>query len=268
MPLAQATSAVKAAARDGDNLRSGAGPVGGFHRGYMTWIRSTESTLIHYFNRSDVERFLLTPRYYDARRFDSDASQIVGVIRTEMTARVKDLEEFAAYLQGLHQRFGSTTVPVLVPDTNVFLHFTFFDEAPWPDLVSDQQVRLVVPLVVVEELDRLKHTGHDRVADRARKVIRRLDELTASAGGELAHLPGRGTIEIIAEDFDRVRLPAVDAEIVRVCGDVDDMVPTKARVVTGDLYMKTRARSYGVDVIGLPESWELRRAESSPPQPS
>jgi rRNA-processing protein FCF1 len=276
--LPSAISAIEASIHEGSTLRNWAGPVGGHLSGYMNWIRATEQRLAGQFRRADVEHFLLTQRYWEARRFVEvvhledlgPGNTVVGqhpataVVISEATARISDLEEFLAGLTRRRDRYGSLTSPVLVPDTNTFLHYTFFRDAKWSDLTQSADVHLAIPLVVVEELDRQKFSRDPRISDRARGVVRALDCLLASAADGLPQLPGRGSLEVLVEESDHVRLPIPDAEIVETCADLAAFVPTTTSVVTGDLGMKVRARSMGVRVVDLPDEWiwPLPRADA------
>ena len=180
----------------------------------------------------------------------------IPIIISETTARLRDLRVLAADLSNLEQRYGTMTQRVLVPDTNVFMHYTFFTEAPWPALVDDEKVHLAIPLVVVEELDKLKFLPPSR--DRARKVIRALDEILGGESAGLVELPGgRGTLEVVPEERGHRRQPAVDAEIIEVCAALSDIVRSASSLVTGDLNMKVRARSLGVSVVSIPDDWLL-----------
>jgi hypothetical protein len=268
---------------DGSNLRNTAGPVGGHLNGYMTWIRTTELRLVAQFRRSDVETFLLTPRYWDARRYveaepyedPGPAGWIVGehpttqIVIAEATARIADLQDLLDQLKRVRDRYISLDSPVLVPDTSAFLHYTFFLDAPWHQLVSAERIHLAIPLVVVEELDRAKFSHDSRIEDRARKVIRALDSLFTSSTEGVVELPGRGTIEVLSEQPEHIRLPTNDAEIVQVCDDLTGFVPATARIATGDLGMKVRARTMSVAVTDIPETWRwpLERADASSGNP-
>ena len=79
----------------------------------------------------------------------------------------------------------------------------------------------------------------------------------------MAELPGRGTLEVLAKKPDHVRLPTLDAEVVQVCADLDDIAPATASIATGDLHMKVRTRCMDVRSVDLPEErrWLLPARE-------
>ena len=69
----------------------------------------------------------------------------------------------------------------MVPDTSAFVEGVYFTELNWQELADidpHKPVRLVVPVLVVEELDELKRR-RDRVRERARSVLRQLWELNS-----------------------------------------------------------------------------------------
>jgi hypothetical protein len=98
---------------------------------------------------------------------------------------------------------------------------------------------VVLPLVVVEELDRQK-TRMDEVGANARRAIRLLEELGASEAGGLADqhpLPAGGTLRIELNGIHSARLPEVldpatpDHRILATCLNLDDHTPRFQRVV-------------------------------------
>ena len=145
---------------------------------------------------------------------------------------------------------------MIVPDTNVFVHCKYFEEAKWTDLTGSSEVHLAIPLVVVEELDRLKFSQDSRVSDRAarrypwtRSPTRCrawLHRLVASAG-ERSRLFPRSLTMCASRPWT--------AEIVDVCAELAGLVSSAVSVVTGDLNMKVRARTVGVPVVDIPEGW-------------
>lgn len=113
---------------------------------------------------------------------------------------------------------------------------------------------VVLPLVVVEELDR-KKTRLDEVGANARSAIRLLEELGASAEGgmrEPVALPGGGTLRIELNGVVSDRLPAVldptspDHRILATCLNVS--ADTEAVLVTKDAALRIKGAQLGVAV--------------------
>lgn len=65
-------------------------------------------------------------------------------------------------------------------DTNVFIHYEFFRNVDWAAELGVRVVTLVLPPVVLEELDKRKWAGTRREKERAKAVLRALKDLGLS----------------------------------------------------------------------------------------
>lgn len=115
--------------------------------------------------------------------------------------------------------------------------------------------QVVLPLVVVEELDRQK-TRMDEVGANARSAIRLLEELGASAEGGLATptpLPGGGSLRIELNGIVSQRLPEVldpstaDHRILATCLNMVDG-GNRTVLVTKDAALRIKGAQLGVAV--------------------
>jgi PhoH-like ATPase len=113
---------------------------------------------------------------------------------------------------------------------------------------------VVLPLVVVEELDRMK-SRLDEVGANARAAIRLLEELGASKTGglrEAAILPGGGSLRIELNGIASEKLPAVldpqtpDHRILATCLNLNEKSP--AVLVTKDASLRIKGAQLGVSV--------------------
>jgi PhoH-like ATPase len=113
---------------------------------------------------------------------------------------------------------------------------------------------VVLPLVVVEELDR-KKTRLDEVGANARAAIRLLEELGASRDGGLrdpVDLPGGDTLRIELNGITSDRLPAAldphtpDHRILATCLNLDES--DDAVLVTKDAALRIKGAQLGVPV--------------------
>ena len=114
---------------------------------------------------------------------------------------------------------------------------------------------VVLPLVVIEELDRQK-TRMDEVGANARSAIRLLEEMGASRHGGLAsphELPGGGTIRIELNGVQSDRLPTVldpstpDHRILATCLNLFDS-GSDTVLVTKDAALRIKGAQLGIDV--------------------
>lgn len=130
---------------------------------------------------------------------------------------------------------------VLLADPNAIIRFDEHD--------------VVLPLVVVEELDRQK-TRMDEVGANARAAIRLLEEIGASQDGGLAYprpLPSGGSIRIELNKVHSSRLPEVlspekpDHRLLATCLNLID-AGTQTVLVTKDAALRIKGAQLGVAV--------------------
>src|ERR1051326_4739579 len=156
---------------------------------------------------------------------------------------------------------------VIFVDTNVYLHFEFFTEVPWPSLVDADEVLLVVPPVTANELDKHKYAGASKIIKtRADKVVKRLYKIHSSAGEvrpgvKLLLSTERPREEFEAYDLDRGSQD--DHLLASILQYRDKHLGEHIMLVTDDLGNLTRAPNYAIEVRGMPEKYRTA-AEPDP----
>lgn len=132
-------------------------------------------------------------------------------------------------------------------DTNVFIYDPMA-------LFSFEDNDVVIPLVVLEEIDALKKGQFDDVARNARATNRILDELRQK--GDLTkgvELPGGGTLRIVKSKYNAAIMPAeldkdyVDNFIISTALDLQAELKTPVRLITKDISMRIKC-----DMLGVP----------------
>jgi len=96
-----------------------------------------------------------------------------------------------------------------VLDTNVLLHYMPPIRSNWPEVIGEPMVRLILLLRVIEETGREEVHGRQKIAQRARDVLPRIENRLS------LWLPGGGrenvTLEVFVEpgtrDRPRTRTP-------------------------------------------------------------
>ena len=152
-------------------------------------------------------------------------------------------------------------IKTYVIDTNVLI------QAPYALECFDDN-RLVLPLVVLEELDGLKKAEGERGAN-ARKAIRNLERYRQC--GDLLHgveLPGGGSLRI-EKNFVQVELPQdlpedkADNRILKVCkGLADADKNDQIILVSKDIVLRLKAQ-----ILGIPaEDFEKERISDNDAQ--
>lgn len=145
---------------------------------------------------------------------------------------------------------------VLVPDTSVLLHIvsapSLADE-DWRKLGNIRpftQVTVVLPIVVLDELDGLKRTN-DR--SRARAVLK---DITALLGGYNQSDLGNGMrLDVLVPELEHTPLPVADNEIIDQSLALAARLPfgSSVTLLTADTGMAMRAHVAGLPVRHLLE---------------
>jgi hypothetical protein len=164
-----------------------------------------------------------------------------------------------------HCEVGHIVRKAIFLDTNVYLHYQPFDQIKWTDLLDVEEVTIVVPPVVLRQLNNRKDAEHSRrVKRRAGQVLRKLSEMLSSES-EVVLGPG---VRLRLED----REPMLDYEAYQLSGDTDDddliasvimwreeHPHSDAALVTADLglLLKAKAGRQSIPTFELPLRFRL-----------
>lgn len=174
---------------------------------------------------------------------------------------IRELDRARAELDALTKLAARPGLPLIL-DTNVFHTWQRPDQIDWPTVLrgwkeTERTARLVVPLRVVDELDRQKY-GNGFLAESATKAVRFLQQTLAGRAGESASIRANhtATLEVWTQTEDRS--PDADLAILRCAMDLDVLRAGGARVVTGDLGMQLRAEHMDMQVRALPDDYRKK----------
>ena len=225
---------------------------------YLAWVETAEVQLRSLFAAPDVWRKLYTDRYWHLRELTSDTPRPYPLVDMEARWQVTRLERLAERLRQAQQFLelpaGSVAV---VPDTNVFAHYRRFDEIRWPELAGAKQVRLVVPLLVLDELDKLSYKSRSG-GERAAGALRALAWLRGDSLPEApVHVREGTTLQFLVDPPGHQRRANSDDELLTRVEDLVAVVGEEVRVATGDYGMHVRARARGLRCLTLPEELRL-----------
>lgn len=249
---------IRDCAREAGNAR-GAGP--GIERllnRYLQWAENSEPQLTNVLGSQAVE-LLHTPRHWEIRRTAVTSPRFAALINAELDARQSQLNLFGDYLEDFRRRWR-TSGTLVVADTNLYLHAPqTFDFINWRGLVPGaSDVQLVVPLVVVDELDRLKRSANKpETRRRALDSLRRLDKLFSDDVLVAKPLPSTdqqqpATIRLLHEPPRHQRLATTDAEIAERARYLADVSGSRVVVATSDRGMRLRVLSLGREATFQP----------------
>jgi rRNA-processing protein FCF1 len=187
--------------------------------------------------------------------------QLNGLLDREWKAWDASLQRLLDELTGLRPfllRLGR----LVVLDTSALMEGAFFTGYDWHGLDSSLQaenVRLVVPSLVIEELDDLKRPYRpERQRAQARKVLTALWDLHRAKPAEPAVLPSAAdvTIEVLLDGGWHQRMPNNDGEIIDQAVALKELTGQQVILVSGDYTQLYRASPAGLTAVLMPRPAE------------
>lgn len=141
-------------------------------------------------------------------------------------------------------------------DTNILLHFQIFDQIPWQQIVG-KEVQLVVPPVVVAELDKHKRHKNSKIASRAKAILKKVEDI---AGGNISYpllyLHSRPK-ESTLKEYHLDRMEQDDLLLASIL-DFKTLYPAdEVKLVSNDTGPRLRARNLQIDAFQLDEKYLL-----------
>lgn len=267
-----------------DNLL-GAGPETAFSRlmRYLNWATDTARMLRHQISDADIDQLVLTRRYQSlltscGTLAGSAQERLVnGLINLEVDERVKALDEALDTLNEQIERWSGREWFVVADSSFYIQNPDRLSEADLHKVLglpSNEHIRLLFPIVVVDELDGLKDAGKHQARWRASHTLGLLDStLNGGQSGILRHATGgqpgtwRGevNVEVVLDQPGHVRLPIADDEIIDRAVAIQALAAREVRLLTCDTGQHTRGRAAGLNVTkvpakdpGLEPDWEAQ----------
>ncbi|MER8188410.1 PIN domain-containing protein [Kitasatospora sp. NPDC094015] len=195
-----------------------------------------------------------------------------GVLAAEIEHQAAAMTSATEELRALKLLAGRPGLPV-VYDTNMLNHWAQPGDVRWREVLKEQGedtrlVRLIVPLRVLDELDRQKY-GTGALAKKAATAIRYLDRVLSGhePAAPVDLRPGEATLEVW-HDGDHRDIDT-DLAILRCTADLANLHPTTgARTLTDDIGMRLRAHHMGLATLRLPEQYRKKGTamDEVPPQ--
>jgi hypothetical protein len=243
---------------------------------YLEWASNTARMLRFMISSGDIDRLVLTKRYelilstIGSVGRDGLQRVINGLVATEIDHRVAALNSVIASLDARLRMWERTWEPfgafVAVDSSFILNHPQKLDEADFAELldVREAPIHVMVPMVVVDELDRLKEVrNNDHVRWRSGQALAVLEdrsqrqvegpvllrEADSSALGHGGIPRGQVTIEIVPDPPEHVPLAVDDEEIVQRVKSWEPLTPNgKITFMTYDTGQAHRARLAGLSV--------------------
>lgn len=253
---------------DVKNLRS-AGP--GYQdvlSRYMQWVSSAETQLRSVFDENAAVDALHTRRYWFLLGLDPAAAPW-RILNDELEHQGSTLDRYVQQLNHEIEAFRlEEEERAVVIDTNFFLHYQRIDQINWPKhLKAKGGHRIVIPAVVIKELDEKKYHPNESLSRRAAGTIRFLYDLRGDAHPEEpVRLNGRSAakVQILLDPAEHHRSATADDEILNRAEHLASVAGGRVTVGSADYGVHLAAAVRGLDAW-RPDDSLLRRSRSDDP---
>jgi rRNA-processing protein FCF1 len=166
-----------------------------------------------------------------------------------------EVDELRQYFMRLQNQMRETVEDyrgyrqrVLVVDANTLLHCQRFDKIPWSRVCGKGPATLVIPHVVVEEIDIKSYSeGSPTIRRRARGVYELLGDVLKGLTADGFALHDGTEVQVLRDELGHRRLPNNDDEIVARGAHLQQAVsPRQVTVITRDNGMRAKAMTWGL----------------------
>ncbi|MFE1849903.1 PIN domain-containing protein [Streptomyces sp. NPDC059489] len=283
--------ALGTARNNADNLRGGFAQETAFSKllRYLEWATETASVLRHQISIDDIDRLVLTQRYQAllgscGTLAGSAQERLVNVlVELELAERVQAFDDATAALDAQIGRWNGHEWFV-VADSSFYIQnpdrLSEVDLHAVLNLHPNENIRLLFPIAVVDELDGLKDAGKHQARWRASHTLGLLDSTLrggrfgilreADRMGEPADWRGEVKVEIVLDQPGHVRLPITDDEIIDRAVAIQALAAREVRLLTCDTGQHTRGRAVDLKVTKVPAKdpgpepdWEAEQASGN-----
>ncbi|MEV4033413.1 PIN domain-containing protein [Streptomyces umbrinus] len=224
----------------------------------LRWLFSGDEHVDALFTRrfwhlveSEIQQRTNEPTQFLQGRIDREAARVGKLVKVEIELQVMRLKKIIAACQEL-RRLRDREGLLAVPDTNVLLHFQRIDLLDWHVVLKHPgAIRLVIPILVLDELDEKRYTGTVNVRKAARTAIQPLDSVQADLEADgFASLRDNTSVEYLLQGGDGQR-GNPDSDILDQAELLKYAAGRQVTVVTGDRNMRQRAVVRGLRVITM-----------------
>ncbi|MFI0350374.1 PIN domain-containing protein [Actinomadura sp. 9N407] len=224
----------------------------------LDWYEMAEGQLRNHFSSSDLIDQLRASQH----RVSELSNVSAGVFNRVLNQERKDWEHrFQVAYEELERLkvFVDRPGHPVVPDTSAFMEGEFFTEYDWQSLalpLKGQTVRVIVPILVIEELDSLKRSNNRSQKQQARKVLKALWQLHGNEPTSPAALPQSAdvTIEVLLDNGWHRRQPNNDAEIIDQAIQVNVLLGKPTLLASCDYVQMYRSAAEGLSPVQVPRA--------------
>jgi rRNA-processing protein FCF1 len=237
--------------------------------GYLEWAARSARMLHNRLRAADIDQ-LISTRGYD-RLLSSVGNLVIadtgtqrvinGLLDMELQLRIEALDEIITDLNTRNPQWSGDDLYAVL-DTSVYIEhgdkLENLDIAPQLTAFPDKRLHLLVPIVVIDELDGIKNKGDGIKRWRAAYTLGVVERIFSPKEPRRGYLRDgeygvRGAVdmEILFDSPGHIRLPVNDDEIIDRTLAATPLAEKPVTLITFDTGQTLRAREAGVPVIKL-----------------
>jgi predicted ribonuclease YlaK len=221
--------------------------------------------LRHALPSDEIDRLVLSRRYWAIHAAPDSSS--FRAVDTEIDDRLAALSNAVEWVDETKRKWSQSPGKLVVADTSVFCqHPNKLADLDLAGILRCREVpvRLMMPVLVLDELEGLKQSSKQQTRWRAAHTLGRLDEVLGSDGSGLLNradfsaldtggIPrGEVYVEVYFDPAGHHRLPINDDELVDRALAIQTEAGRDVTFITYDTAQSTRARFAGLRVVKLP----------------
>jgi hypothetical protein len=234
---------------------------------YLEWAQLSTRRLRNMVSQEDLTTLVLTRRHDTlldgvGHLAGSSQQRLVNLlVSQELEDRVGALSAAVTFLREQSTRWDGREWLVVADSSFYVQNPAMLADADLHQILSlpsAEHIRLVFPIVVVDELDGMKEAGKQRSRWRAGHTLGLLDGTLngktsgvlryADMDGEPALWRGQLSMEIVLDQPGHIRLPLADDEIIDRAVAIQALSGSRVRLLTCDTSQHTRGCAAGLTV--------------------
>lgn len=229
---------------------------------YIRWSSDAVRILGRLIHQDDLARLVTTPRHWAiVGNAHSTGPNVTTLVNLEISEQTQTMEIVRESLRLEIRKWSQLSGELIIPDTNVYIHYqTTFDHTDWRSLLEIRaltDIHLLMPIMVVKELDRKKRSNASNTVSRtdrtpartrARETLIKLSEFLGSPSSRHILTPqtmerGLTSISLFLDSIDHGSLPDPDSEIIDRALVIKGLSGRNVTIVTIDTAMAFNARN-------------------------
>ena len=223
---------------------------------FLNGVEGLDAACLHSLLDGSWYENLYTPGYWAVRDLDATTPRPFPLLQAQANRITRWIDDALDELGriGRQDEWDPNNTPRVVFDTSALVREGEFDALDWPTLLGSRAVRLIIPILVIREMDNLKNRDpYGKARARLRRIFRFLD---GSDRGP-AEIREGITVELLMNHPRYRPLTDHDQEIVRRTKYLNGRLGGPLTLITGDYTMFAMAQTEGIQARITPAELAL-----------